>query len=130
MTQNPYDKMRQNAILTMPPEELTLMLYDGALKFCNQAILAVEGKEYEKANNLIQRVQDIIREFQMTLDMEYEISGQFNMMYEYMHDRLVDANLQKDVGILEEVRGYVREFRDTWKETVRLARAQPAGAKT
>ena len=129
MAVNPYDKMRQNAIYTMPPEELTLMLYDGALKFCNQAMIAMEAKDYEKTNNLVQRLQDIIREFQMTLKMEYDISHQMNDMYNYMHELLIEANMKKDTAMLEEVRGYVRDFRDTWKEAVHIARTQPATAK-
>ena len=77
---NPYDKYRLNAINTATPEELTLMLYNGALKFCNQAMVAFEQEDYIKANKLIQRVEDIIREFQITLNRKYQISEQFDMM--------------------------------------------------
>lgn len=61
---NPYAKYKSNSISTATPEELTLMLYNGAIKFCNQAAVALEKKDYMKSNKLIQRVQDIIREFQ------------------------------------------------------------------
>ncbi len=121
---NPYDKMRENAMLTASKEELTLMLYDGALKFCNQAIIALENKDMEKANNAIIRVQDIIREFQVTLDRSYDVSKYLDAMYDYIFRRLIDANIKKDVEILEEVRGFLRELRDTWKEAMRLAKQQ------
>ncbi|MDR0999226.1 MAG: flagellar export chaperone FliS [Clostridiales bacterium] len=120
-----YEKYEDNNIFTASKEELTLMLYEGGLKFTNQAIVAVENNEVEKAHNLIVRVEDIIREFQMTLDFKYEISNNFNQLYDYMHQRLVEANMKKDAGILTEVRDMFRDFRDTWKEAMSLAKQQP-----
>lgn len=122
--QNPYDTYRSNALFTATKEELTLMLYDGALKFCNQAIVALEGSDYEKANQLILKVENIVREFQITLDMKYEISEQLNLIYDYLFSRLVTANMDKDLEALTEVRDHLRGLRDTWKEAMKLARQQ------
>ena len=119
---NPYAKIEDDAIFTASKEELTLMLYDGALKFMNQAIDAAENQDYQKTNALIIRVEDIIREFQITLDFQYEISNQLHSLYDYMHRRLVEANMRKDIEIMKEVRDMFREFRDTWKEAMTLAR--------
>lgn len=119
---NPYDKYRLNAINTATPEELTLMLYNGALKFCNQAMSAFEEKDYMKANKLIQRVEDIIREFQITLDHKYEIAEQFDMMYDYIYRCLVEANIKKDEKKLKEATGLIRSMRDTWKEAMKIAK--------
>ncbi len=124
--QNPYQKYKSNVVYTVPKEELTLMLYDGALKFCNQAITALETNDLMKASDLIIRVQDIIREFQITLNRDIEVSKYFESMYTYMHERLIDANMKKDVEILTEVRNLIREFRDMWKDAMKLARQQPA----
>jgi flagellar protein FliS len=129
-TQNPYDKYKNNTVYTATKEELTLMLYDGALKFCNQAIVAVESKDFMKANELIIRVQDIIREFQVTLNRSVEISKYFDSMYDYMYARLLDANIKKDIEILTEVRDLVREFRDMWKDAMKLARQSTAKVAT
>jgi len=123
---NPYEKIENDAIFTASKEELTLMLYEGALKFMNQAIDAVENKDYQKANSLIIRTQDILREFQITLDFQYDISNQLNSLYDYMHRRLIEANMSKDVEILNEIRDMFREFRDTWKEAMSLARQSEA----
>ncbi|MDR1913325.1 MAG: flagellar export chaperone FliS [Clostridiales bacterium] len=120
-----YDKYNDNSIMTASKEELTLMLYEGALKFANQAMTAIESKDYVKSNTLIMKVEDIIREFQMTLDFQYNISNDLNSLYDYMYGRLVEANMKKDLNILEEVRNMLREFRDTWKEAMNLAK-QPA----
>ena len=122
VNKNPYSKIEDNAVYTASKEELTLMLYDGALKFINQAIDATENNEVQKANALIIRVEDIIREFQITLDFKYEISNQLNSLYDYMHRRLIEANMNKDIGIMNEVRGMLREFRDMWKEAMNTAR--------
>jgi flagellar protein FliS len=122
---NPYTKIEDNAIFTASKEELTLMLYEGALKFINQAITASENKEFESSSKLIIRVEDILREFQITLDFKYEISNNLNSLYDYMHRRLVEANMKKDIPIMIEVRDMLREFRDTWKEAMALAKLQP-----
>ncbi len=119
---NPYDKYRMNAINTATPEELTLMLYNGALKFCNQAKAAFEEKDYIKANKLVQRVEDIIREFQITLNRKYEISEQLDMMYDYIYRCLVNANIKKSTELLDEATGLIRTMRDTWKEAMKIAK--------
>jgi len=126
--QNPYEKYKSNAVFTATKEELTLMLYEGALKFCNQAIAAVEEKDVAKANELIIKVQNIMREFQITLDHQYEISAQLNLLYDYLYQRLVEANIKKDLDILAEVRDHLRSFRDTWREAMKLSRQKPATA--
>ena len=126
--QNPYDKYKNNAVFTATKEELTLMLYDGALRFCNQAIVALEGKDYIKTNELILKVENIVREFQITLDMKYEISSQLNLIYDYLYNRLVAANISKDAEILQEVRDHLRGLRDTWKEAMKMARQSSAGS--
>ncbi|MCL2456957.1 MAG: flagellar export chaperone FliS [Defluviitaleaceae bacterium] len=125
ITQNPKMQVLQKQLETASKEELTLMLYEGGIKFLNQAIIAVEKNDIVKANNLIQRVEDIIREFQITLDHKYEeISKPLDILYDYMHYRLVEANLTKDVTILNEVLDMFREMRDTWKEAMKIAKSK------
>lgn len=119
---NPYEKVMDNKVFSASKEELTLMLYEGAIKFGNQANIAITKKDFPKANSLILRVQDIVRELQVTLDPKYEISVNINALYDYMYRRLVDANFGKSTEILDEVLGLLREFRDTWKEAMKLAK--------
>ncbi|MCL2603237.1 MAG: flagellar export chaperone FliS [Defluviitaleaceae bacterium] len=123
---NPYTKMQDDAIMSASKEELTLMLYEGGIKFCNQALAALEKKDIPKANDLILRVQDIVREFQITLNHDYPIARQFDNLYDYMHRKLVEANFRKDAVVLNEVLGMFRSFRDTWKEAMKLARTGAA----
>lgn len=121
-----YDAYAKNRILTASPAELTLMLYEGAIKFCNIAIVGIEENDIEKAHNNIQKVENIIGEFQATLDHKYEVAKDFENIYNYLMDRLIEANIKKNKEILEEVLGHLRTMRDTWKEVMqqnKLAKA-------
>ena len=120
MTGNPYAQYSQNKILTASPAELTLMLYDGAIKFCNIAIMGIEQNDVQKAHNNIMKVQKIIEEFQITLNFKYEIANDFNNVYNYLMKRLREANMTKDKAILEEIDEHLHTMRDTWKEVMRL----------
>ena len=117
---NGYAAYANNKIMTASPE-LTLMLYEGAIKFCNIAIMAIEENSIEKANNNIQKVENIITEFQATLNHKYPIAREFDNVYNYLQRRLTEANMKKDKDILEEVLGHLRILRDTWKEVMQKA---------
>lgn len=121
-----YATYNTNRIMTATPAELTLMLYEGAIKFCNIAIMGVENKDIEKAHSNIIKVENIIGEFLSTLNHKYEVAKDFENVYNYLMDRLIEANIKKDKEILEEVLGYLREMRDTWKEVMKQAKTQTA----
>lgn len=123
---NAYSQYNTNRILTASPAELTLMLYEGAIKFCNIAIMGVEQKDIQKAHNNIMKTERIIQEFQITLNRNYPVAADFDAVYTYLIRRLHDANLTKDKAILEEVLEHLRTMRDTWKEVMRLAKVGPA----
>ena len=120
IAKNPYAAYANSKIMTASPAELTLMLYDGAIKFCNIAIKGIEEKDIEKAHNNIIKVQNIINEFRYTLDHKYPVWEDFDRVYEYLLRRLREANMKKDAEILEEVLTHLRTMRDTWKEVMRL----------
>ncbi|AUJ23280.1 MULTISPECIES: flagellar export chaperone FliS [Virgibacillus] len=109
---------QNNAVNTASPSELTLMLYNGCIKFIKQAMKDIDGDQFEAKNKNIQKAQNIILELMVTLDMEVDISSQFMSLYEYMHHRLTEANTQNDRAALEEVLSFVIEFRDTWKQVI------------
>lgn len=116
---NPYANYANTKIQTATPAQLTLMLYDGAIKFCNLAINAVENKKIEAANTNIKKVEAIVSEFRATLNFKYPVAKEFDKVYEYLAKRLVEANLHKDKEILEEVNTHLRTMRDTWVEVMR-----------
>lgn len=116
-----YAAYANSKIMTATPAELTLMLYDGAIKFCNIAIAGIEEKDVEKTHNNIKKVEDIITEFQVTLNHKYPVADDFDNVYKYLKDRLLEANIKKDKEILEEVLKHLRTMRDTWKEVMELS---------
>lgn len=120
MAVNAASMYQNNAVQTASPAELTLMLYDGAIKFCNIAMMGIEEKDIMKANANLIKAQKIISELRATLDFKYPVAQEFERVYDYIYRRLVQANIKKDKEILEEALGYIREMRDTWKEVMRL----------
>ena len=118
-----YAAYANNKIMTASPADLTLMLYEGAIKFCNLAITAIQEREVESAHNNIMKVERIIEEFQITLDHKYPVAEDFENVYTYLITRLCEANLKKDQEILAEVLEHLRTMRDTWKEVMRLSKA-------
>lgn len=121
---NPFAEYTQNKIMTASPAEITLMLYEGAIKFVNIAIVAIEHGEIEKAHIHIKKAQRIIEEFRNTLDHKYPVAEDFDRIYVYLLRRLFEANMKKDKEILEEVNTHLRSVRDTWKEVMKRSRQQ------
>ena len=118
---NPYLQQYNNSkILTASPAELTLMLYEGAIKFCNIAIMGIEQRDIEKAHTNIMKTERIINHLRVTLDMKYPVAQDFERIYVYLEQRLFEANLKKDTEILEEINTHLRSVRDTWKEVMRI----------
>ncbi len=122
LTSNGYNQYKSNAINTATPEELTLMLYNGLVKFLMQAQSGIEASNIEKANNGIVKAQAIIIEFMTTLDMNYEVSQNLELLYDYMYRQLTQANLKKDNALVEEVLGMAKELRDAWSQAMKLAK--------
>lgn len=108
------NKYLETSIQTATPAQLLIMLYDGAIRFCRQAIEALKADRPQEAHNALVRAQDIISEFTITLDRNAEISSSLLQLYEYFHQRLVQANVQKSVEPVEEVAAHLMELKETW----------------
>ena len=122
MTRNPYAQYANNKVMTASPAELTLMLYEGAIKFGNIAISAMENKEIEKAHVNIVKVQKIISEFRSTLNFKYPVANDFDRIYIYLERRLHECMASKDKDIMEEIVMHLRSMRDNWKEVMKKAK--------
>lgn len=114
-----YAAYENNKIMTASPAELTLMLYDGAIKFGNIALMAIEKKDIEKAHINIRKMEHIIEEFQITLDHKYPVAKDFDAVYTYVMERLREANRTKNPEILQEAISHIRTMRDAWKEVMK-----------
>lgn len=121
---NPYQKYKEQSVNTATPEELTLMLYDGCIKFMNIAKVAIEEKKIEMRNTNIQKAQAIITELSITLNMDVKISEDLSRLYDFVQNRLLEANISNDLQALEEAKMIVGNLRDTWKEAMKIARSK------
>ena len=98
---------------------LIIMLYDGAIRFITTAQTAIENKKYAEAHENIMKAQRIVQEFIRTLNFSAgEISNQLLSLYEYMIHQLIQANVKKDIEILEEVKEHLTELRSAWVQIV------------
>jgi len=119
--QNMAQQYNRNKILTATPAELTLLLYEGAIKFCNIAQVAIEKNDTEKAHTNIVKAEMIIEELQSTLNRKYPVAEDFDNVYKYIYRLLVDANMKKDTQVLDQALVELRGMRDTWKEVMAKA---------
>ncbi|MGE7664271.1 flagellar export chaperone FliS [Ureibacillus composti] len=119
-----FNAYKQNSVTTASPGELTLMLYNGCLKFLLQAKKAIEAKDIEAKNTNLKKAQAIISELMVTLNMDLDVSKQMLPLYDYMNRRLIEANTKNDTEIIDEVMGLTTEFRDTWKQVIQVTRQQ------
>ena len=124
---NTANAYKRQQIMSAPPEELTLMLYNGAIRFVTESILAVEKKEIQKAHTANMRAQNIVREFMVTMDMKYEISQKWLLIDEYILHCLIQGNLKKDKVQLEEAKRLLMGFRDAWLQAIKQVRKDKAG---
>ena len=120
---NAYAQYNNNKVLTASPAELTLLLYEGAIKFCNIAMMGIEEKNIQKAHDNIKKAQAIIEELQATLNHSYIVAEDFDNVYRYIYDLLVQANMHKDKEILERALTEIRGMRDTWKEVMKKGKS-------
>ncbi|MFB7639494.1 flagellar export chaperone FliS [Peribacillus butanolivorans] len=119
---NPYQSYQQNSVNTASPGELTLMLYNGCLKFIMLGKKAIEAGNIEAKNTNLIKAQNIVHELMVTLNMDVELSKEMMSLYDFMNRRLIEANMKNDVAVLEEVEGLVTDLRNTWKEVIQMNR--------
>ncbi len=115
-------------IQTATPEEILILLYEGAIRFLMVARKAIEADELEKAHNHLVKTQRIITELMLSLDMDIggEVAKNLYSLYDYLHYRLVQANLQKDVTMIDEVLEHLRALKQTWEQAIRIAAQERA----
>ncbi|ABZ83361.1 flagellar protein flis [Heliomicrobium modesticaldum Ice1] len=118
------DAYMTQKIMTSPPEELTTLLYDGALRFIKKGIVAIDEKNMLEAHQRIIRAQDIVIELMETLNMSQEISSQLMALYDFVLYCLVEGNVKKDKTHLNHAQELLQDMRDTWVEAIKQSRIQ------
>ncbi|MCO7125022.1 flagellar export chaperone FliS [Sporolactobacillus shoreicorticis] len=120
MPNNAYNMYQKNSVFTASPGELTLMLYEGCIKFIKQAKIALVNGDYADKNIKLQKAQAIITELMVTLDEKQSISKDMMRLYDYIQRRIIQANIKNDTEILDEVEKLILDFRDAWKRVLEI----------
>ena len=120
---------QQNQILTASPEQILIMLYDGAIRFTRQAMAGIEAGNKQQRREGISRAMAIISEFANTLDHNVggEIAENLDGLYAFMNRQLSEANLDEDIEKLKVVEHLLTDLRQTWSEAISIARKEAAG---
>ena len=124
MVNSAAEAYKKQQVMTATPEALTLMLYNGCLKFIKEGVEQLAEKNYEASNISFQKAQNIISEFRVTLNMDYEISHQLLPLYNYAYDRLVEGNMKSDPALIQEATDIMTELRDAWAQAMKKAREE------
>ncbi len=123
INQQAYAQYNNNKVLTASPAELTLLLYEGAIKFCNIAIIGVEQNDVQKTHDNLRKAQAIIEELRSTLNHKYPVAKDFEEVYKYIYGLLVTANVTKKTEDIEVALVEIRGMRDTWKQVMQKTKS-------
>jgi flagellar protein FliS len=121
MASNPYKIYKEQDIDTSNPREIVGKLLGVASVSLRRAVLEINNKHLDKANEFILKAENIIEVLDKSLDMQYSISVQIHALYEYMQRRMIEANVKKDIMILNEIAGLISELRETWEKAFSIA---------
>lgn len=131
---NGYVQYREQSVMTASPGDLVLMLYDGCLRQMRLARLALEPSDgqvtaVEEAGIALKKAQDIVMELINGLDFNYDIARQLFRLYEYVDHQLIQANIRKDVKLIENLEEIMTELRTTWEQAIQISRSSLAAGE-
>lgn len=118
MINSPLQKYQQSQFQTSP-EQLLIMLYDGAIRFVKLGITGIEEANYEKSNTNLCKGQAVLHELIAALNMDYQVAKTLYQVYEYMIHQLIQSNLKKDVRPANEVLSHLQELREAWDTAIK-----------
>lgn len=133
MMSNPYQQYRTNQVQTAGTGDLVVLLYDGAIRFLNRALVALEEKRLDGASADLIRGQEIVLELNKGLDLERgELAVNLGRLYDFFYRTLVEANIEKDAEKIKHVLAMLDQIRGAWTSVVRGGTVMPAdrGATT
>jgi flagellar protein FliS len=128
MITNHQNRYLENTVQTASPQQLLVMLCDGAIRFSKMGIYSIQQQNHADANKYLTKAQDIIMEFVITLDKKSPLAEMLLKLYDYFVNRLIEANIKKAVEPVEEILPLLIDLKETWVEAVKLSAANPAAA--
>ena len=126
---NPYLKQyKKNQIETATPEQILILLYDGAIQYLNRAKVALEQSNNEQFYSNLTGCEKIIEEFMNTLDMELggKLAENLYRLYEYLYNLLVKTGGNRKVENIDEVLRHLTSLRETWQKAIEIANSEKA----
>ena len=131
---NSSSEYLKTKVLTASPEQLQLMLFDGAIRFCEQARVAIKAGEIENSFNLLNKAEKIVMELNSSMREELAPDTCANMrsLYIFCYEKMVSANVKKEIEPLEEALKILRHMRETWimlMEKLQQEKAPPSAAQ-
>ena len=117
-----YNAYLQQGAMTATPGELTLMLYDGCIRFLRKAQACHTEHDYQGFNVNIQKTQDILTELMTTLDFQYDVAYQLLSLYRFFHRETIEINIKKNADKIPQIIDLITDLRNTWQEVVRINR--------
>lgn len=122
---NAYNAYKNNSVNYASKEQLLLMLVDGAVKFVKIARQAILDKDIIRSHENLVKTQDIFTELMITLDQNAgEWAVNMYKIYDFIKEKLFEANLKKDVKVLDEVMPLIEEVRNTWQEAYEVSKGK------
>jgi len=114
----------ENLVKTASPAKLVEILYEKFLELVESSKKGIENKDFVAVNEKLKKAQDIITELNISLNMEKggEIAKNLRSLYNYIFKRLIDANVEKNVKILDEVTELMSGLLDAWREAMKRAK--------
>jgi flagellar protein FliS len=117
MYANGYSVYKTNSVNYASKEQMLLMLVDGAVNFAKRGKIAIEEKDVVKAHECLIKTQNIFLELMASLDRNAgEWANQIFKVYQFINDKLSEANIKKDVKLVDEVLPLIEDIRDIWHE--------------
>ncbi|CEP78845.1 MAG: flagellar export chaperone FliS [Defluviitoga tunisiensis] len=111
----------ENSVKTASPTKLVELLYKNSIERLEKAVKAIEKNNLIEANHEIIRVEEIILELNVSLNIEKggEVAKNLRLLYNYIYEQLIQANLKKDIDTLTEVKSLIKDLYETWREVVK-----------
>jgi flagellar protein FliS len=120
MTTNPYQQYQRTQAETASPGELIVMMYNGALRFLIAARQRLDAQDMAGAHASLLRAQDVVAELMVSVDVSIgQVGRNLYDLYEFMHRRLIQANVHKDTAPIDEVVALLRELLPAWEQAIR-----------
>lgn len=125
--QNPYAKYKEQSVMTMTQGDMLNLLYSEIINRLNKGLLALGEHDYEKCNTHFKKAQEILAHLSSTLDFEYPVSQGLLSLYDYFTHQILQANVKKEAGPVEEILPMVEELKDAFCQADKQARMERTG---